>query len=572
MKKIRFLISAMLCIGVGSSFAQTLPEIQSSFKEYTSNTLQEKLYLHTDKNGYTAGELIWFRIYNVDGMLMKPLKLSKVAYVELLDEKQTPVLQTKIALSAGAGSGSLYLPANLSTGNFLLRAYTSWMKNFGPEYYFSKKLTIINPLKSPDAVPKPAPANYDIQFFPEGGNLLAGVESTIAVKATDQWGKGANFKGAIINQKNDTILRFQSLKFGMGRFNFKPQNNVVCRAVINIDGKIIQKDLPPVSAAGYVMGVKDEGDQLRVTVSTNLPGQPVYLFVQTRGVIDIVQMANTGNGQAVFTFGKQKLGEGISQITVFNSAKQPVCERLFFKMPAKTLAIEALADAQQYAPRKKVAVTLSTWDKSRNTIDADLSLSVYRLDSLQHDENEDILSYLWLRSDLKGTIEAPSYYFNNITAESSLALDNLMLTQGWRRFNWSNILEGKTAAFEFLPEFNGPIVTGRVINKLNNQPEKDIVAYLGIPGKQVQLYTAKSDPRGKLFFNMKPFYGQHEIVGQNNTNIDTNYRIDILTPFSEEFAAAVLPHPEITTAMKATFEEQTIAMQVQNIYNGDKMK
>ena len=573
MRKISVVFFAFAMLTLAKSFGQELPDVQNNFKEYTSNTLQEKLYVHTDKNGYTAGELLWFKVYNVDGIFMKPLNLSKVVYVEVLDENQNPVLQTKIAMKDGAGSGSLYIPVNLSTGNFVLRAYTSWMKNFSPDYYYSKKLIIINPLKSPDKADKKALPAYDVQFFPEGGNLVNGITSIVGVKAADQWGKSVDFKGAILNQRNDTLVRFQPLKFGIGHFTFKPENGVAYHTVINIAGKVIQKELPPVYANGYVMNLKDNGSgQLAITVRTNLPSKSIYLFAHTRNVIKVVETAGNTNGIATFTIDKNKLGEGISQITIFDADKKPVCERLYFKRPTKNMTIEASTDALQYTIRKKVAVAIGAKDQGNKPVAADLSLSVYRLDSLQRDDQENILSYLWLRSDLKGNIELPGYYFKNTNATADEALDNLMLTQGWRSFVWNDVLSKKVPAFNFLPELNGPIITAKVTNKLNEQPGNDIVAYLGIPGKHVQLYSAKSDARGRLIFNMKEFYGQNEVVAETNTTIDTNYRIDILTPFSERFASITLPRLDVTPAMQTTFEDQTIAMQVQNIYNGQRMK
>ncbi len=242
MKKNNLLFLAFVLLTAIKLHAQVLTDVQQGFNNYNADVLQEKLYLHTDKNGYTAGEVLWFKIYDVDGIFMKPLDLSKVAYVELLDDKQNPVLQTKIALEAGTGSGSVYIPVNLSTGNFTLRAYTSLMKNFSADYYFSKQLAIINPLKSPDAVGKPVESAFDIQFFPEGGKLVSGISSVVGVKATGQYGKSVAFRGAVLNQKNDTVARFVPLKFGIGHFIFKPESNAVYHAVVFIDGKKIKEN------------------------------------------------------------------------------------------------------------------------------------------------------------------------------------------------------------------------------------------------------------------------------------------------------------------------------------------
>ncbi len=563
-----------LTIITTTGFAQLLPGIQSSFNQYNLNSLQEKLFVHTDKNAYATGELIWFKIYSVDGADHRPLDISKVAYVEVLDNNQNAVIQAKIAMKNGTGSGSIYIPVNLTSGNFLLRAYTSWMKNFSPEYYFHKKLIIINPLKSPDPQNKVAiHTAYDIQFFPEGGNLINGITSIVAFKATDQFGKGADLRGAVLNKNNDTVARFQPLEFGMGHFQFKPENGDAYHAVIKIAGKTVVKDLPQINDKGYVMAVKDAGNgRLTISVNTNMPNAVVYLFAHTRGIIKTVETGTTNNGSAEFSIDKTKLGDGISQLTIFDNDKRPVCERLWFNRPAKKLTINALADQQQYNTRKKVNITIDAKDESNNPAVTDLSLSVYRLDSLQHPAPEDIQNYLLLSSDLKGNIESPDYYFKNTGAEVNEAIDNLMLTQGWRRFNWADILQNKTPAFNFLPEFNGPIINGKLADQATGKPTKDIIAYLAIPGKRVQLYTSNSDSLGRLVFNMKDFYGPGEIVVQTNQLIDSNYHIDILSPFSEQYANITLPRLSLSVGLQSAIEDKSLDMQVQNIYNGTKLR
>src|SRR6185312_2660083 len=102
-------------------------------------------------------------------------------YVDVLDNNSVPVMQTKIELKNGSGAGSVYIPVTLGNGNYKLRAYTNWMKNFSPDYYFEKPLLIVNPQISPAASTAQGPA-FDVQFFPEGGNLVNGVPTKVAFK------------------------------------------------------------------------------------------------------------------------------------------------------------------------------------------------------------------------------------------------------------------------------------------------------------------------------------------------------------------------------------------------------
>jgi hypothetical protein len=177
-----------------------------------------------------------------------------------------------------------------------------------------------------------------------------------------------------------------------------------------------------------------------------------------------------------------------------------------------------------------------------------------------------------LNAELQGNIESPGYYFANPGTETDEALDNLMLTQGWRRFDWNAVLNNKQRVFNFLPEYNGHIITARVFNAATNKTVGNVVAYLGVPGKRVQLTTAKSDSTGRLLFNMKDFYGAGEVVVQPNTEKDSTYRIEILSPFSEQYLKTQTPAFVLKPAWQNSIEQLSLGMQVQNIYAGNKTK
>jgi hypothetical protein len=557
-----------------SCLAQNLPGIQVNFTHYIQNNLPEKLFVHSDRQDYLAGEIIWFKIYDVDGLYNKLLNLSKVAYVDILDNQQNPVMQAKIAVNEGGGSGSLFIPVSVKSGNYKLRAYTSWMKNFSPEYYFEEIIRIVNPQVVSDISNKQNSPGYDIQFFPEGGNLVNDIKSKVAFKAVGVDGKGIDFKGVVVDQKNDTVLRFSPLKFGMGSFLFTPAKNNTYTAVIRTAGnKPLIKALPPAANDGYVMQLTDnEHEQLDVSISSNSnPAADVYIFIHTRQIVKLAREASLTNGAVHVRFDKSLLDEGISHITVFNSERQPVCERLYFKRPADKLFIDAHTDQPQYSCRSKVTVYVGAKDRLGKPLNVNLSMSVFRLDAFQTIPSNDILSYFWLSSDLQGNVESPGYYFSNDSPEVGEAADNLMLTQGWRRFEWKTILTNKPASFSFLPETYGHLITGKIVNATTNAPASGIIAYVGIPGKRVQLFVSKSDSSGNLLFNTKDFYGD-EIVVQPNTQLDSIYRIDISDPFSEQYSKRPFPPIDIKPDMQEAIENQNLGMQVQNIYSGKRIR
>ncbi|GAB3689361.1 Plug domain-containing protein [Spirosoma flavus] len=546
--------------------------ITQSFDTYRQQTLQEKLFVHTDQSAYVTGETIWFKVYYVDATLHKPLDVSKVAYVELLDNESNSTLQAKVALSANGGNGTFFLPASMNSGTYRLRAYTSWMKNFSPEFYFEKNLTIVNPFKTLGLpAQKPAP-DYDIQFFPEGGNLVQGIASNVAFKAADESGKGITVRGGIVNAQNDTLVRFQSHKFGIGTFTFTPSEAASYRAVVqDAQGRSFTRPLPAVQPQGYVMRLEEDGpDKLKITVKTNLSGiQQVYLFAHTRQEIKAAE-GRPFQQEISFSIDKKGLDEGISHITVFDASQKPVCERLYFKRPTQELRIQLKSDQPQYASRSKVTLETAVQASTANNNQASMSVAVYRVDSLATSATDNILNYLWMTSDLVGRIESPEYYLQPTSPDVALATDNLMLTHGWRRFRWDDVLTNKPALRSFLPEPNGLIVQGKVTNPETGKPVPNIMTYLSTPGRPTRLYVFRSDADGRVRYELQDFYGPKSLIAQTNPEDSLN-KLTIESPFSTSLSTNRLPEISLNESHTAQLQNRSVAMQVQSTYWGDEI-
>ena len=543
--------------------------IVKSFDQYRSKNLQEKIFVHTDKDFYLCGEVLWLKLFCVDAHLHQTLSISKVAYVELLNKENRPVLQTKLALSEEGSQGSLFLPQELSSGNYLLRAYTNWMKNFDAEFYFEKPITIVNTLKSePVVATKSSQANYYFNFFPEGGNLVSGIETKLAFKGVDAYGRGIAYSGVITNATGDTVAHLQPLKFGLGHVSFLPKNGEKYKAIfVANDGTRVEQELPKIYEQGFSLNVsKLSQAQVRASVkaSSGFGEQTVYLFVQSRNNIISATEAVLKNGEAQFLIDADKLSDGISQFTVFNAMRQPVSERLYFKKPLQKLVIKTNLGQVSYESRKKVSVGLQTSDQEGKPLVSQLSVSVYQADSAFTPE-EDIASYLYLSSDLKGYVQSPLYYFSD-EADAEEAADNLMLTHGWRRFKWEEVLTQAVPAFSFLPEYEGHIIAAKTLIKQTGQPAKRVEAYLALPDTNFHFYSAESNDQGMAYFRTHSFYGLKEIFSQA-VNKDTTYRIDIASPFSEKYSSRLLPPFSLAQQTGNYLQAASVNMQVQQAYN-----
>jgi len=544
--------------------AQVLKQVQTAFDSHAKNVFQEKIFVHTSKESYLSGELVWFKIYCIDAETNSWADVSKVAYIDVLDQENQPILQAKVSLNNGSGNGSLIIPS-VKNGHYKLRGYTNWMKNFGPNHFFEKQITVINSLATPEKEVK-AKAQSNLQFFPEGGELVEGLSSVIGFKALNSENKGIAIKGVILNQKNDTVARFQSLKFGIGSFKFTPLPAQTYKIIATTPEKeILIRDLPAVRKLGYVINLVDEkDDMLSLNVSATMLQATVYLFAHHGQKASFAEQLVLKNGNGTFQIPKSKLAEGLSHLTLFNESGIAVAERLFFKRPTKKLVLSAQTDFSSYKNRQPVRLTIEAKDEKKQDAIVESSVSIRRLDALQPIDDSNIESYFWLSSEVKGNIESPNYYFT-ADAESDKALNNLLLTQGWRRLDWSTALT-KKATLKFLPELNGHLISGYIPDsKIKNLP-----IYLTIPNGSRQFYHSLIDSTGNFIVNTKDFYGLNELIVQTNANTDTTSKIVIKSPFSEEYTSFNFPKLEIKNREINDIGIHSLGMQIQHIYAADQ--
>ena len=559
----------LACAVLSAQPTGSIDSLLKKFDRYRVNNLSEKLYAHLDQDMLLTGEILWFKLYVVDGTVQKPLDISKVAYVEILDKENHAVLQTKVALMDGTGCGSLFLPASIPAGNYTFRAYTSWMKNFGPEFYYHKQITIINPFKRLERDEPDVNAKPDAQFFPEGGSLVAGLRSKVAFRVVDVSGKGINFNGVVIDQNNDTIAYIKPMKFGMGHFDIVPSAGNEYRAVIK-DARGRQNIYPiaQVQPSGYVMRVGDSTDNhLYVTLRTNVTNRAsstVYLFIHARNIVTMASVRYLQDGKVTIPVAKENLQDGISHITFFDANFQPLCERLYF-MPSKMkLYVDVQASQASFGIRRKVSIDLSTLNASGDPQRAKLSVSVFKADSLQPTAQGNIQGYFWLASDLSGTVESPSYYMDN-TPEVLACADNVMLTHGWTRFKWAQILADQHKENVYIPEFRGHIIRGKVTAS-TGAPVNATKVFLSSPSRNIQIYGSISNREGNVKFEMKDFWGPRKIIAQLNTLNDSTSTIDILNPFAVDFSDRKVQPFYFSPDLEAQLRVRSVGMQVEDVF------
>ena len=574
-----FLQSPTVYAQMGS--ANDIHEIINRVTAIADSSAREKIYLQTDKPFYTTNDTMWFKIYLFNAAYLTPSSKSGIAYIEIADEENKVDKRIMVSLFFGLGWGNITLKEkDFPQGNYTIRAYTNWMRNFDEHYIFKKQFYInspdetdllirsrlnvvqeagkskadiglqINkidqqPLSNTDfqlritednkvwyrdkiktsyngsldfnfSIPEKAnpdhlsvtlqtinkkeenpvykipvifnrPENIDLQFMPEGGYLVTGMDTRVSFKALSEDGNGTSVSGSVYNRKHEEVLSFQSTHLGMGSFSFYPKPGETYTARIKLPDGTYSKDytLPPVKPSGIVLNVinKLESDSLEIEITTTpdmqSPNSLYYLIGQSRGIACYGAAIRLNQQVNKMKVSKTFFPTGIARFTLLNGDKQPLNERIVYIDHDDHLRIHITSDKAYYTKRDNVGFTIEVTDKNGEPVQGDFSIAVTDDAQVKNDsiKRNSLKSTLLLSSDLKGHIEDPGYYFPSVmTTDVWQHLDNLLLAQGWVNYDWAFISQPlNPPSFAAEHVFS---VKGEVTNIFNKPVKKSGVVLL----------------------------------------------------------------------------------------------
>jgi len=633
-KKITLALSLLMVFTL-SAFAQEdsipLRTLITKTTEFTQNFPVEKVYLHFDKPYYAVGDTVWFKAY-VTLEQNQLSAISRIVYVDMINNRDSVVASLKLPVINGTASGNIVLPQlSFVEGNYHVRAYTNWMRNFDQAYFFNKNITVGNisdkdtPIdthisfvnsvtssaekitahiiyKDQDGAPltnrrvswkvqsddetidkgkgvtdqnggldvtftsdkkgafaaadltaeielnykksitntyslKTAAIAKDVQFFPEGGNMLSDVHAKVAFKAINSNGMGIDVKGTVTDDSNTQVAQFTSQHLGMGEFTFQPEPNKNYKATVSFpDGTQGTYDLPKELNEGIYLSVNNSNpDSVTIKLISNpafldkFKNTLFYIIAQSGGTVCYAAQTNLQNMIYSSTIAKSKFPTGILQFSLLTSEGDPLSERLVFIQHNDLLKVGINTDRPVYATRQKVHMNVSVKNKEVPDVGT-FSLSVTDETKVPYDEDNEttILSTLLLTSDLKGYIEKANYYFNHVDAKRIEDLDILMLTQGYHRFDYGDIVAGKTPKLTFVPE-QGLNISGNLrTNSGIEVPHANI--HLNISDR-ISSQDALTDASGNFVFANLNFKDSSKVVLNAKNNPNGNYMV--ITPNAE---------------------------------------
>ncbi|MCH5717881.1 hypothetical protein [Niabella hibiscisoli] len=430
-----YLLFAIALLGTGLSAQNVVTQLEN----YATKFSPERAYLHYDKSSYSPGETIWFKAYllNEVGVAAE----SKNFYVDWIDDKGKIIQHTVAPLVDGLTNGQFEVPAEYKGRSISVKAYTSWMLNFDSSFLYRKAINILNK-DSLKAIQKPV-IKPVLDFFPESGDLLSGFPNKVAFKAIDQWGRPVKIKGVVTGSDGKTVDSIRAQHDGMGFVLLNPS------AGSSFTAK--WKDEQNKEYTTPLPDVKKSGAHLQVKVAPGKREFRVNLSPDIVAASDSVYLIGTMYQHPVFTITKATKGDimgivptsnlpyGVLTITVLDKSWKPLAERItYIDNNAPYIfkpEMEVVRWGLSYRARDEVKITVP------ENVASSLSVSVTDL-SIDADTSDNILSTLMLTGELKGKVNNAAYYFTNPSDEKQQKLDLVMLTNGWRRINWQQIVSG----------------------------------------------------------------------------------------------------------------------------------
>ncbi|MEO7531235.1 MAG: hypothetical protein ABIS69_07485 [Sediminibacterium sp.] len=477
---LHLLATLLFILTAGTGFSQ---QIDSMMAIYADQYPTEKMHIHFDRTVYNKEETIFYKIYLLSGTELSDL--SKNVYVEWYDTTGKMIKQTVSPLYQSTAKGSFEIPADY-TGNFLhVKAFTRWMLNDDPAFAYEKELTVNT--GAVKATQKPAVVVFKtkVETFPEGGFLIQGLNTRVAFKATNQYGNPVFIKGFLVNDKNKVFDTLKVKHDGMGSFYLTANAQETYKLNwTDENGKTGSTPIVVSKTEGAKLSIKTTNDKALIQVerTANIPSnfRKLNLLVHMNQTLFYKVSLNAAEKTSLTAeVPIDELPSGVLQFSLFTSDWIPVAERIVF------------VNNRLHEFNAKLTTPLVSLDKrGKNVLEiavsdtafTNMSISVTDATLGPADVNT-IYSDMLLTNDIKGKVYNPGYYLMSDADSVTANLELVMLTNGWRRFDWDKIKAGITPTFPYPRETDFMKLAGKVLGMKSVSTATPLMLNMIIVGK-----------------------------------------------------------------------------------------
>ena len=407
---------------------------------------QDFIYLLPSKEIAETGEDMFFKAYLMDRQTLALSDRSRTLYLEIRSERDSLVWSEKYPLVGGRGDGHVYIGENWPQGEYFLEGYArSSFTSDSTEVLRPRRIRVVDRVSRMEAVMEDAikadslervVSKHRFDLFPEGGDLVWDVPSAVAFKATYGNGFPEEVSGRVL-EDGEEIAHFESVHDGMGRFEVVPQSGKAYEVVLD-DGR--RFPFPEIRRDALTLRVvrnNTVGIDIRVCAPDS-SARAFSILAKLNG-IPCGGAQGTVTGRTLVRLPNEAFPtQGVVELTLMDGDGRPVAERLVFVNPERRLTITATPDKERYAVRDTGKVRLQVTDAAGNPVQAEVAVSIFDKAYLYLPGHENILSHAFLSEQIRGDVFNPTYYFDEKNNARLLALDLLLMTQGWRRYVWKD--------------------------------------------------------------------------------------------------------------------------------------
>jgi hypothetical protein len=416
-----------------TGFAQAIDSILAQ----SEPLLSEKIHIHFDKTAYNKGETVWYKIYLLHNST-DTAAVSKNVYLEWYDAEGKMIKHTAAPILISTSQGSFDIPLDYNGQSLHVKAFTRWMLNDDPLFSYRRELLINTGAPITEL---PVRSKTTVQAFPEGGFLIQGLNTRVAFKATNQYGNPVFIKGVLVDEASNPIDSVNTKHDGMGSFYFVPLSGKTYTLNWTDEyGAAGSTPMPVTKTEGAQISIKTMNGKARFQIRrTDNAAENFKRMVLLVHMNQITLYRVTINTSEKTTLNSEvpigELPTGLLQFTLFTSDWIPVAERVIF-INNRSHEFEAKIKADKIRVGKKEKNTLEIIVP--DTAFTNMSLSI--TDATVHPPDQHtIFSDIFLSSEIRGKIHNPGYYLSGNDVNIAADLDLVMLTHGWRRFDWDKI-------------------------------------------------------------------------------------------------------------------------------------
>lgn len=522
----------------------------------------EQVDLNTDQDFYLSGENIWFSVYTYDASFYLPVKFSVIAYVELYTQDNQVVAQQKVKLDDGRGIGSIRIPKTLQTDYYYLRAYTNFMRNYGPSFFHTQRIEIINPFYQ---VPirrkrKEIFSEFALHVIPEGGDILYNMRNKLVYYSTTSNGYCKEIIARLVDDNDSVILNTKTVN-GIGSFLFVPNLGRQYRIeAIACGEKVSVQLLTPVEKSNAILidSLSMNKAYLQI-LSKEKDLSNLILRVINNGI-----QYNSGFLSDELSKASITLPEGINILQLINLKEDVLASRYVAVNRDKNINILISSGPINAHKRQQIDIGIKTTDQSGNLVVSDLSLSV----SLNNDKNEpskdnERWHHIQLLNMNRIFPDIPVVEYRSYLNDIEL-LNNYLLTKSGHSENPQNLRIGNT----FLPELKTDLISGYIQDENNVRAANKTVLHAFVDSI-AWLNVDVTDSIGNFLLKIPDEHtGSDMFVIVKDTS--TRYKINLNSEFSEEFIEMKKEPYFPDKSLKEQIQKRMVNLQVQDAYNLDE--